>query len=477
MATRPRKLFIGKRLRDIRTGLALTQAVFAEQLGLSTSYLNQLENNHRHASASVLLALAERFSIDIATLSDSEADRLMADMAEALADPLFSSQAPSHHDIQHVARTAPAMARVFLLAHQSLRRVSDELIALDDSLERSGASNTPSAWDEVRDHFHYMDNYVHALDVVAEEFSEALSAQDLPVDKTLRDWLQDVHGVTTTETSSGPLRHYDARVKTLSLNRAAAQSTRNFQMAHQLALLEHAELIHSLVDDAQFRSADAAAIARIGFANAFAGGVLLPYTRFADAARHERHDLERLADQFGASIEQVAHRLSSLQRPGAKGIPFFFARVDQAGNITKRHSATRLRFARFGSACPLWNVHRAFEMPGRILRQLAETPDGVRYLCLATAVSKRSGGFGDPVQRYAISIGCEIQHVGDVVYADGLDQLNKRGFELIGVSCRICERTGCHQRAVPPMRQSLRIDGNTRGTIPYEVAEQADKHA
>ena len=182
-----------------------------------------------------------------------------------------------------------------------------------------------------------------------------------------------------------------------------------------------------------------------------------------------RHDLERLADLFGASIEQVAHRLSTLQRPGAKGIPFFFVRVDQAGTITKRHSATRLQFARFGGACPLWNVHRAFETPGQFLRQLAETPDGVRYLCLARDVSKPGGAFLAPIKRYAIGLGCEVQHAAQLVYADGLDL--KGRFEPIGISCRICERADCHQRSVPPLERRLRVDPDRRGLLPYEIAE------
>ncbi|MDZ4136782.1 MAG: DUF2083 domain-containing protein, partial [Paracoccaceae bacterium] len=180
-------------------------------------------------------------------------------------------------------------------------------------------------------------------------------------------------------------------------------------------------------------------------------------------------DLERLADLFDASIEQVAHRLSTLQRPGAKGVPFFFVRVDQAGTITKRHSATRFQFARFGGACPLWNMHQAFETPGRFLRQLAETPDGVRYFCLARDVSKPGGSFGAPVRRYAIGLGCEVAHAGALVYADGLDLRGR--FEPIGISCRICERPNCHQRSVPPLERRLRVDPNRRGTQPYEIGD------
>ena len=183
-----------------------------------------------------------------------------------------------------------------------------------------------------------------------------------------------------------------------------------------------------------------------------------------------RHDLELLAARFGASIEQVAHRLSTLQRPGLKGVPVFFARIDRAGNITKRHSAAKLQFARYGAACPLWNVHQAFESPGRIIRQLAETPDGVRYLCVATELAKGGGGFTAPQRRYAIALGCEVSYAADFVYADGLDLGNRAAFDPIGISCRICERASCPQRAVPPLKRKLTVDHNRRAVLPYSIS-------
>jgi hypothetical protein len=237
----------------------------------------------------------------------------------------------------------------------------------------------------------------------------------------------------------------------------------------QVALLQQNKLLEATLDFARFQSEAARSIAKIGLANYFAGAALMPYTGFLAAAQQARHDLEVLANRFGASIEQVAHRLSTLQRPGAKGIPFFFVRVDQAGTITKRHSATRLQFARFGGACPLWNVHRAFETPGRFLRQLAETPDGVRYISLARDVSKPGGHFGAPVRRYAIALGCEVRHADALIYADHMDITTPEAFEPIGISCRICERTHCHQRSVPPLERRLTINENARGVLPYEV--------
>ena len=263
------------------------------------------------------------------------------------------------------------------------------------------------------------------------------------------------------------LRRFDPVSRVLWLNPRTPTSTQAFQIACQIALIEHDAVLTRIITDAKFRSADAAGICRIGLANYFAGAAILPYGAFSAAARELRHDLVLLADRFSTSLEQVAHRLSTLQRPGQKGVPFFFARVDKAGNITKRHSATKLQFARFGSACPLWNAHSAFETPNRIIRQLAETPDGVRYLCLATAVTKPSGGWRDPVQSHALALGCEVTHAGELVYADDLDIARANAFEPIGVSCRICERRDCHQRAVPPLKRRLIVDPNTRKTVPY----------
>jgi len=468
---RARKVFAGRKIRTIRQGHSLTQQAFAAQLGISTSYLNQLENNQRHITAAVLLALADVFSVDIKDLSGNEDDRLLADLSEALADPLFAGEPPPAQDLKQVVQNTPAVAHAFLSMHQALRRAGERLAELDDTLERSGAQTDPTPYEEVRDFFHYMDNYIDWLDRAAEDLAGQLDSGRTDRTHALAEFIEARHGIRVVFGGAagrpGALRRYDRHARVLSLNPRSSPATHAFQIAHQLALIAHSDAIQEIVKKAEFRSTDAEAICRIGLANYFAGASVLPYGTFMEAARELRHDLELLAERFGASIEQVAHRLSTLQRPGMKGVPFFFARVDQAGNITKRHSATKLQFARFGSACPLWNVHSAFETPNRIIRQLAETPDGIRYLCLATTVSKPGGGFREPVQRYALALGCEVRHAPELVYADDLDIARDEAFEPIGISCRICERKNCHQRAVPPLKHALTVDEKARDTVPY----------
>lgn len=461
------KLYAGVKLREIRARLGLTQKVFADKLGVSLPYLNQMENNHRPVSAAVVLALAQEFGLDVTELTVGESERLVSDMREALADPVFTSGAPPLADLRLAASNAPALARAFLDLHRAYRQTHERLASLDEALGREDASLKPSPWEEVRDFFHYCDNYIDAVDRAAEHF-----AMPADVRKDARILAEDLFrrlGISVQFSDNPGIRHYDPATRRLEISARASSATQRFQLLHQVALIAHNDLLEATLDLARFSTPEARDIAKIGLANYFAGAALLPYRAFLQAARDTRHDLERLAHLFGASIEQVAHRLSTLQRPGAKGIPFFFVRVDQAGTITKRHSATRLQFARFGGACPLWNVYRAFETPGQFQRQLAETPDGVRYLCLSRDVSKPAGAFLAPVRRFAISLGCEVQHAAELVYSDGLDL--KGRFQPIGISCRICERRDCHQRSVPPLERRLKVDPDRRGLLPYDIAD------
>lgn len=470
MSEPARKIFAGTTLRETRTRAALTQRVFAERLGISLPYLSQMENNHRPVSALVLIRLASEFGVDVGALAAGDAERLVVDMAEALADPVFSAPPPLA-DLRLAAGNAPALARAFLDLYRAHHTGQERLAALDELLGTRPMAETASPWEEVRDFFHYCDNYIDAIDRDAEYFASRSDNGATPdmgaADRAIAGLKSAGLRVELRDLPQGALYRRDGDVITLAT--ATPTPSRVFRMLHLVALEARAPLLEATLDLAHFRTIEARNIARIGLANYWAGAALMPYRAFLAAARELRHDLERLAHRFDASLEQVAHRLSTLQRPGEKGVAFFFVRVDPAGTITKRHSATRLQFARFGGGCPLWNVHQAFETPGRFLRQLCETPDGVRYFCLSRDVSKSGGAFGAPVRRQAISLGCEVSEAGALVYADGLDLNNPASFEPIGISCRICPRTDCHQRAVPPIDRAIITDGNASGPLPYRI--------
>lgn len=463
MATQ--KLYAGAKLREQRLKIGHTQKDFAARLGVSLPYLNQMENNNRPVSTTVVLALASEFGMDVTQLSSGDTERLTSDMQEVLSDPLFAGDMPALADVRLAASNAPSLARAFIALHQGYRQAHERLASLDEALGREDARPTPSPWEEVRDFFHYCDNYIDAVDRAAEHFAGHAGPD---IRRAAIDALNTA-GLSVAFTDMDALRMLDRAGNSLHMSSRAQPETQTFQLLLQVALTQQDALLEATLDLARFHSPAARDIAKIGLANYFAGAALLPYRAFQARAQECRHDLEMLAQYFGASIEQIAHRLATMQRPGAKGVPFFFVRVDQAGTITKRHSATRLQFARFGGACPLWNVHRAFETPGQFLRQLAETPDGVRYISIARDISKSAGRFGAPTRRFALALGCEVRHASQLVYADGLDLTRDSAFEPIGISCRICTRKNCHQRSVPPLERNLVVDPDRRDVLPYRV--------
>ena len=214
---------------------------------------------------------------------------------------------------------------------------------------------------------------------------------------------------------------------------------------------------------------EARSIAKVGLANYFAGAALMPYGAFLAAAQDTRHDLELLAPVSGPrwNRSHTGCRPCSAQAPKAcRSFSCVSIRRAPSPNGTR---PPRLQFARFGGACPLWNVHAAFETPRQFLRQLAETPDGARYFCLARDVSRPGGSYHAPMRRYAIGLGCEVRHANALVYADHMDTAAPDAYAPIGISCRICERKQCHQRSVPPIARRLRVDPDMRGVLPYQI--------
>lgn len=476
-----KKLFLGHKLRRLREQKHLTQAALAKTLDLSPSYLNQLENNQRPITLPVLLRISGLFEVELTSFVEDDEARLVADLREALGDPLFTGDPLTSTELRNVVTASPELARRMLALHQAYRQLQDRVQSLADSLssqEGGGEDLTGPQfpYEEVRDYFHYCNNYIGPLDEAAEKLWSDAELKPGDLHAGLMDYLKrrfDVRvNIVNDETGQDgggepAMRRYDPATGTLALSALLNGPSRAFQLAHQIALLGYGDVIEKLTAEAHFSSDDAKSICRVGLANYFAGALMLPYRDFAHQARSLRHDVEQLQSRFGASFEQVCHRLSTLQRPGARGVPFYFVRVDTAGNITKRHSATRFHFARFGGACPLWNVHEAFAQPGKILVQFARMPDGGDYIGIARTVTKRGGSYLKPSRHFAVGLGCEASYAGELVYSAGIDISDPTAAAPIGVNCRICERGDCQQRAFPPIGAKVSVNQNQRSFVPY----------
>lgn len=462
-----RRIFAGEQLRALRAERGINQAAMGELLGISTSYLSQLEHDDRPLTPKLVERLARAFPLDWREIGAGQAETRLAALREANADPLF----PEPLDAAQLARFAeqqPALAERFITLHEAYRRGGQRLAMVDEALASENAGTARLPWEEVRDWFHLENNYVDSLDRAAEALAARLGGLS-PATYAIEDYLKQALSVSLIYSAHTGLRSFDAEMGHLTIDPGQPAESRRFQLAHQLAALALKDEIAAVVERAGLRTAASRQLLFVGLCNYAAGALLMPYRRFRAEARSLRHDIDRLGQVFGTSFEQTCHRLSTLQREDTRGVPFFFCRVDMAGNITKRHSATRLQFARFGGACPLWIVHEAVAIPDRILVQLAETPDGVRYVSMAKGLVKPSGSYDRLPRRYAVALGCEETHAGEFVYADGLDLRRASAATRIGISCRICPRADCDQRAFPPSDRAITVDPDSRGVVPYRV--------
>ncbi|SDD21583.1 hypothetical protein SAMN05421538_101124 [Paracoccus isoporae] len=458
-----RHAYMGGQMKRLRESHGLTQAALARALELSPSYLNQIERNQRPLTLAVLQKLDQQFGAEAQPFHDAGDSRLASRLRAALADQGAQISTAELHEL---ADNSPGLAKLILDMRRRLRNATERADLLAEQI--SGQPDPPAAptgFEAVRDYFYTRRNHIAELDHHAERLGDLMPVTGRA--EALATYLQDRHGIRIeAQTGPGTLRRFDAGRRVLHVAAHLSESQRFFQMGTQLALLEEAQSIERICAESRL-SDDALPLLRIGLANYYAGALILPYRQFLTAAEAERYDIEVLSRRFDIGFETTCHRLSTLQRPGAEGVPFFFIRVDRAGNISKRQSATDFHFSRFGGSCPLWSIYEAFSRPGEILTQLAQMPDGRRYLWVARTVTHGGGRYGAAVKNFAVALGCDIAHAERLVYADGLEPNRPEAATPIGPGCKLCERESCPQRAFPMIGRPTEADPQRSSFAPY----------
>lgn len=473
---------MGVRLKALREQQGLTQAALASSLKISPSYLNQIENDQRPLTVPVLLRLQATHGIDLQMFSEDENARRLSELQTVFSHHPTASPVPLA-EAKVVASQLPSVAKVLLHLHGRARAAEDRLSSIvagaDGDRMETRLTSFPQPDDEVREFFYARHHHMAVLDERAEQLYEevtdgadgsALRVTELVA--RLRRRLLHHHGIEVRETAASrtpdaALRSYDDATRTVSLAADLSPGQQAFQLGVQLAFLENGPLIDSFTTADAFRTSQARSLARLGFANHFAGALVLPNRRFQDAAEALRYDIELLGERFGVGFETVGHRLSTMHHAPGRGIPFFFVRVDRAGNVSKRQSAADFHFSRHGGTCPLWNVYEAFSQPGKVLTQLSRMPDGRTYLWIARTIEHRRGGYGAPGRIFAVALGCDARDADRLVYAKGHNLIDPAAATPIGAGCKVCDRAECAQRAFPPVGSTLQIDENQRGFAPY----------
>ncbi|MFI1918895.1 acetate metabolism transcriptional regulator RamB [Nocardia sp. NPDC020380] len=466
------KTFVGARLRQLRTERGLSQVSLAKKLEISASYLNQIEHDVRPLTVPVLLRISEVFGVDAGFFSSQDDTRLIAELQEVVMDQELGIEADAQ-EIAEMVSAHPGLARAMVNMHRRYRNTTAQLAAAteDRFSDGSGSGAISKPHEEVRDYFYQRQNYIHELDTAAEELANRMRFHGGDLKREIPRRLADAHGVQIVERidlGDGVLHRFDPELRRLEIAPHLSGGQRVFKLAAELAYLECGDLIEKLVEEGNFSSPESRVLAKLGLANYFAAATVLPYTHFHEVSEDFRYDIERLSAFFTQSYETICHRLSTLQRPKLRGVPFSFVRVDRAGNMSKRQSATGFHFSSSGGTCPLWNVYETFAYPAKIMTQIAQMPDGRKYLWVARTVERRATRYNDPSKIFAIGLGCELRHAGRVVYADGLDLTDPKPTP-IGAGCRVCERASCPQRAFPPLGKSLDISEHRSSISPYVI--------
>ena len=461
-----RKLFLGARLKRLRRERGMNQAAMAAELGISASYLNHLERNQRPVTAPVLLRLAEAFDVDVKAFASDGGESAGAEqLSEIFSDPILADLGVARFELIELADNAPAAADAIVRLYTALRELQRQ--PADETGADPRVLITPETW--VRDYIQAQRNHFPELEEGAETLGGALG-DPLSVAEALRRRLKEAWGVESRVVDPEMLddvsQHYDPQRRTFMLSTLLRPENRTFGLAYQLSLLEFGPLIERMLDGARPPDLGSRRLLHMSFANYAASAIMMPYGKFLRAAEEHRYALDRLCGQFGANIEQISHRITTLGRSGARGVPFFMLRVDPAGNISKRYAGESFPFSHFGGTCPRWHLHAAFQTPGQTIRQLIETPDGQRYFTISRTIERPIRPDLRDDALLAIGLGCDVRYAPRIAYADGLD-LSNTPATPVGPACAICPRIGCAYRATAPAGRMLAVEENRKTISPY----------
>lgn len=464
------KIFIGPKLRELRQNRNLTQVQLATMLGVSTSYVNLIERNQRSASLKFLISLSDAFGLNWRDFTNTNSGALLSDLRQMTKDPAFGESLPDIEELRSALDGSPNLARGILNIYNIYRAYGQQLAEYNEAL---GSSNPASSVEQsVHDLFRNNDNYFADIDSCAENYFVQGISDRQEIYGALKARLTDHLGVKVkrarVEELGSFLRDYDPDKKILSLSDGLDHNNQIFQLAHMIALIEFPDMLSKQLPTHLIGNTRATQRCRVELANYFAAAIMMPYSSFYKEAVDMNYDIDQLAARFTVSYEQVCHRLTTLQRPGQRGIPFFFLRIDRGGNVSKRLNATPIQLARFGGACPRLDVHYCFRVPGRILTQVVEMPDHSRYLTINRTVDRPAVKYSTEDKRLSVSLGCQIEYAHETIYGQNLDTAAARAYTEVGINCRLCPRRQCEQRAHDPFFSDLNLDENRRGVTHFE---------
>tara|TARA_Y100000996_G_scaffold330745_1_gene266963 strand:+ start:1439 stop:3133 length:1695 start_codon:yes stop_codon:yes gene_type:complete len=466
-------LKIGPKIKAFRRQLGLQANKFAEQLGISPSYLNLIEGGKRKIDGNLLIKISKELRVELSDLTSKSDINLENDISELLDDQLFEDLDILGPEVKDLVSTNPKIARALIKLGDNFKQKDHELVNKVENISGKIIDSRKASFpgEVISDFLQENKNYFPKLEEFANLIFDKVQKNNRTRYIALCDYLKKEYSITVKDVipeEQKPFsKIFNKSKKELLLSDYNSLETKKLHAAAQIAQEGALDIITDYLSNFNFPSDESKRLTQVALLNYCGAAILMPYKLFHSECKKLKYDLELLQNTFATSFEQVAHRVTCLQDPKLPGIPFHMLRTDIAGNISKRFSLSGIEIPRYGGACPRWNVYSAFTRPGVIQAAVSKMTNGEKYVCIARTVEKGIGRFGQAKSVLSIGLGCEAKYAKEFVYTENLDISDKKMEIPIGVSCRTCDRLDCSQRAFPPLHKKFDVDINSRGVSVY----------
>ncbi|MBA1338717.1 MAG: hypothetical protein FD546_000143 [Pelagibacterales bacterium] len=464
---------IGHRIKGKRKKLGITQAELSKRLSISPSYLNLMESGKRNIDLDFLLKISNELNVDVSDISKKTDTNLYQNLMDLLGDNLFENLDITNFDVKELINTNPSIAKALVKLGDNYKKKNQDIVNKVENISGKFIDSRKNSFpgEVVSDFIQENENYFPELEDFATGVFHKIQNNNRTGYSSICEYLTINHSIKVKDVVPDENKPFTKKfypdTKIFILSDYLSLETKKLFAAAQVAQLEANEIINDYLNSFSFPTEESKKLSKVALLNYTGAAIIMPYKPFYEECIKQRYDVELLQNTFATSFEQVAHRITCLQNPKIKGIPFHMLRADVAGNISKRFSLSGIEIPRYGGACPRWNIYAAFTMPGKINAAISKMPNGKKYICIARTVEKGVGKHGMFKSLLSIGLGCEAKYANDFVYADSLNLNDKKTETPIGVNCRTCDRMDCQQRAFPPLHKKFDIDLNKRGISVY----------
>jgi len=464
---------IGHKIKAKRKKLGITQAYLSKKLSISPTYLNLMESGKRKIDLDLLLKIANELKIDVSDISKKTDTNLYQNLMDLLGDNLFENLDITNFDVKDLVNTNPLIAKALVKLGDNYKKKNQDIVSRVENISGKFIDGRKNSFpgEVVADFIQENENYFPKLEEFASNFYNKIQSNNRVGYSSICEYLYKKHGIEVKDVvpdENKPFtKQFNKEKKIFLVSDYLNLETKKLYAGAQVAQLEAEEIIEEYLNTFSFPTEESKKLSKVALLNYTGAAIIMPYKSFYEECIKQRYDVELLQNTFAVSFEQVAHRVTCLQNPKMKGIPFHMLRADVAGNISKRFSLSGIEIPRYGGACPRWNIYKAFTMPGKINAAVSKMSNGEKYVCIARTVEKGIGKHGMEKTLLSIGLGCQAKYAKDFVYADSLNLNDRKTETPIGVNCRTCDRMDCQQRAFPPLHKKFDIDLNKRGISVY----------